>query len=139
MSAQKILSENKDKFPEKSKELAQIQNLLKKVESSLAQYSPIDKSGLDRSKLSVTVQNGSGIEGVAGKAANILKGFGYNVPTTGNADNYNYKGITIKVKKDKSEFLELLKKDLSKKYTVKESSSDLSDDLPTDALIIIGK
>ena len=139
LSAQKILSENKDKFPEKSKELAQVQDLLKKVESSLAQYSPIDKSGLDRSKLSITAQNGSGIEGVAGKAASILKGLGYNVVSTANADNYNYKGVTIKGKKDKSEFLELLKKDLSKNYTISASSSDLPSAFSTDSLIIIGK
>ena len=139
LSAQKILSENKDKFPEKSKELTQVQDLLKKVESSLVQYSPIDKSGLDRSKLSVTVQNGSGIEGVAGKAGAILKDFGYNVVSTGNADNYNYKGVTIKVKKDKSEFLDLLKKDLSKEYKITTASSGLDLGSPTDAVIIIGK
>ena len=139
LSAQKILQDNKDKFPEKSKELAQTQDLLKKVEDGLAQVSPIDKSGLDRSKLSVTVQNGSGIEGVAGKAANILKDLGYNVASTGNADNYDYVGVTVKVKKEKSEFLDLLKKDLSKDYTVKSATSDLSSDSPTNAVIIIGK
>jgi len=139
LSAQKILADNKDKFPPKSKELTQIQDLLKKVESGLAQVSPVDKSGLDRSKLSVTVQNGSGIEGAGGKAADILKGLGYNVASTGNADNYNYKGITIKVKKENSNFLDLLKKDLSKDYTVTVASSDLDPNSPTDALIIIGK
>lgn len=139
VSAQKILQDNKDKFPEKSEETIQIQDLLKKVEEGLATASGVDKSGLDRSKLSVTVQNGSGIEGTAGKAANILKEFGYNVPTTGNADNYNYEGVTIKVKKENSNFLELLKKDLAKDYKITESSSDLSSDSPTDALIIIGK
>lgn len=139
LSAQKILNENKNKFPEKSKELAQTQDLLKKVDNSLAQYSPVDKSGLDRSKLSIIVQNGSGIEGVAGKAANILKELGYNVASTGNADNYNYQGVTIKVKKEKSEFLDLLKKDLSKDYVISASSSDLSSSSPSDVVIIIGK
>lgn len=139
ISAQKILNENKDKFPVKSKELTQTQDLLKNVEDGLAQVSPVDKSGLDRNKLSVTVENGSGTEGAAGKAADILKEFGYNVSSTGNADNYNYQGVTIKVKKDKGNFLDLLKKDLSKDYTVATTSSDLSSSSPTDALIIIGK
>lgn len=138
LAAQKLLNDNKDKFPEKSKELIQTQDLLKKIENGLAQVSPIDKSGLDRSKLSITVQNGSGTEGVAGKASAILKGLGYNVPTTGNADNYNYVGVTIKVKKENSNFLDLLKKDLSKNYVVNSSSSDLPSSSP-DALIIIGK
>jgi len=139
LSAQKIINDSKDLLPSKSKEAIQIQELLKNVEEGLAQVSPVDKSGLDRSKLSVTVENGSGIEGTAGKAADILKEIGYNVPTIGNAGNYNYKGVTIKVKKEKSNFLDLLKKDLSKNYSINSTSSDLSSDSPTDCLIIIGK
>jgi len=139
LSAQKILADNKDKFPPKSKELTQIQDLLKKVEAGLSQFSPVDKSGLDRSKLSVTVQNGSGIEGAAGKAADVLKTLGYNIASTGNADNYDYKGVTIKVKKENSNFLDLLKKDLSKDYTIKSATSDLPPDFSTNALVIIGK
>ncbi|MBI4089721.1 MAG: LytR C-terminal domain-containing protein [Candidatus Levybacteria bacterium] len=139
MSAQKILIDNKNKFPAKSKEAIQIQDLLKKVESGLAQVSPVDKSGLDRSKLSITVENGSGIEGTAGKAAAILKTLGYIVSSVGNADDYNYKGVTIKVKKDKSEFQALLKKDLSRDYAITSTSSDLPSSFPTDTLIIIGK
>jgi hypothetical protein len=139
LAAQKILSDNKDKFPAKSKEATQTQDLLKKIEDGLAQVSPIDKSGLDRSKLSIMVENGSGIEGTAGKAANILKDLGYSTISTGNADNYNYQGATIKVKKEKSDFLNLLKTDLSKTYTITASSSDLSSTSSTDAIVIIGK
>jgi len=139
LAAQKILQDNKDKFPAKSKEAIQTQDLLKKVDEGLILVSPIDKSGLDRSTLSITVQNGSGIEGVAGKAATILKEFGYNVTSTGNADNYNYEGATIKVKKENSNFLDLLKKDMAKDYTITSTSSDLSSDSPTNAVIIIGK
>jgi hypothetical protein len=139
LAAQKILKDNMAQFPPKSKENSQAQDLLKKVDSGLAQVSSIDKSGLDRSTLSLIVQNGSGIEGVAGKAAKILQDLGYNVVSTGNADNYNYEGVTIKVKKENEKFLDLLKKDLSKDYAVKTDSSDLLSDSPTDALIIIGK
>lgn len=139
LAAQKILNDNKAKFPAKSQELVQTQDLLKKIADGLAEVSPIDKSGLDRSKLSIAVVNGSGIEGTAGKAAMILKAFGYNVVSTGNADNFNYEGVTIKVKNDKSKFADLLKKDLSKDYTIKSTSSDLPSDSPTSALIIIGK
>jgi len=138
-SAQKLLNDNKNKFPVKSKEFMQTQDLLKKIDDGLAQISPIDKSGLDRSKLSILVENGSGIEGVAGKAAKVFKDLGYNVPSTGNADNYNYTGVTIKVKKEDSKFLDLLKKDLAKEYTITATSSDLSPTSPTNALIIIGK
>jgi len=139
LAAQKTLSDNKDKFPAKSKESTQTQDLLKKIESGLTEVSPIDKSGLDRSKLSITVVNGSGVEGTAAKGATILKDLGYNVVSTDNADNFNYKDVTIKVKKEKSDYLDLLKKDLAKEYTIRTSSSDLSSTSSTDALIIIGK
>jgi hypothetical protein len=139
LSAQKMLKENINQFPEKSQEKTQAQDLLKKVDSGLTQSSPVDKSGLDRSKLSIKVENGSGAEGAAGKAANILKTFGYNVASTGNADNYKYKGVTIKVKKNQSNFISLLKQDLSKDYTISATSSDLPDNSPTSAVVIIGK
>lgn len=138
-SAQKILNDNKEQFKEKSEEAIQTQTLLKKIEEGLMQVSPIDKSGLDRSKLSIIVENGSGIEGTAGKGAAILKDLGYNVISTGNADNYKYEGITIEVKSDKEDFLNLLKKDLAKDYTIKSSSSDLPDSSTSDCVIIIGK
>lgn len=139
LTAQKIINDNKDKFPAKSKEAIQAQDLLAKVENGLTQVSPVDKSGLDRSKLSIVVKNGSGAEGVAGKAAKILQDLGYNVVSTGNADNYNYQGVTIKVKKSESNFINLLKQDLSKDYAINSSSSDLSPDSSSAALIIIGK
>jgi|WetSurMetagenome_2_1015567.scaffolds.fasta_scaffold05022_8 hypothetical protein len=139
LAAQKILNDNLAKFPPKSKESIQAQDLLEKIDTGLAQFSPVDKSGLDRSKLSITVENGSGTEGVAGKAADALKTLGYNIVSTGNADNFNYQGITIKVKSASGNFINLLKQDLSKDYAITASSSDLSSDSPTDALIIIGK
>ena len=101
---------------------------------------PIDKAtGLDRSKLSVEVQNGSGEAGVAGKGAGILKDLGYNVTSSGNADNFNYSNVTVKVKSAKSDYLTLLKKDLAASYTIGSSSSDLSASSSADALVIIGK
>lgn len=100
---------------------------------------PIDKSsGLNRSKLSVTVQNGSGTAGAAGKVADELKNLGYNVVTTGNADNYDYVNLNIWVKAASSSFLTLLKKDLAG-YTIGSNSADLSTSFSSDALVIIGK
>jgi len=93
----------------------------------------------DKSKLSITIENGSGEDGVAGKGSDFLKGLGYNVTGTGNADNYDYIGVTIKVKLSASSYLALLKKDLSQNYTVSASSSDLDDSFSSDALVIIGK
>lgn len=101
---------------------------------------PVDSAtGLDRSILTVEIQNGSGEAGVAAKAANVLKGFGYKISSTGNADNYDYQSATIKVKSTKANYLALLKKDLGFSYTVGSTSADLSSDSTADALVIIGK
>lgn len=101
---------------------------------------PVDKAtGLDRSELSVEIQNGSGIEGVAGKASDTLKALGYNVTAVGNADNFDYEGTVIQVKSTKSDYLALLKKDLGSDYTIGTTSADLSADSSSDALVIIGK
>jgi len=138
LAGQKIIKENKEKFPAKSEQSQKIQELSKQIEEELTKVSSVE-NGLDRSALKIEVQNGSGTEGAAGKAANIIKEFGYNVTSTGNADNYSYEGVTIKVKDTKKEFADLLKKDLEKDYEVKNSSSDLPETSTPDALIIIGK
>lgn len=96
-------------------------------------------TGLDRSTLSVIVQNGSGEAGVAAKAADVLKNFGYKIASTGNADNFNYESATVRVKGTKANFLALLKKDLGFSYTVGSASADLESSSTADALVIIGK
>jgi hypothetical protein len=101
---------------------------------------PVDKSsGLDRSKLSVTIQNGNGEEGVAGKSSDILKNLGYDVISTGNADNFDYVNVVIQVKSTDIKYLDLLKKDLGLSYTIGTNSADLPDSFSSSALVIIGK
>lgn len=101
---------------------------------------PIDKStGLDRSKLSVTVENGSGKAGVAKLGGDFLTNLGYDVTSSTNADNSDFQGVTIQVKSTSSDFLTLLKKDLATEYTITSFTSDLADSFSSDALVIIGK
>ncbi|OGH10746.1 MAG: hypothetical protein A3B38_03505 [Candidatus Levybacteria bacterium RIFCSPLOWO2_01_FULL_36_13] len=101
---------------------------------------PVDtQSGLDRSELSVTVQNGSGEAGAASKGSDTLKNLGYNVVGTGNADNFEYQNVSIQVKSAKTDYLNLLKKDLGFTYTVGSASSNLSNSFSSNALVIIGK
>lgn len=101
---------------------------------------PVDKStGLDRSELTVEVQNGSGAEGAAGEASDALKVLGYNVTAVGNADNFDYENTVIQVKSTKSDYLPLLKKDLGSDYTIGTTSADLTADSSADALVIVGK
>ncbi len=101
---------------------------------------PVDAgTGLDRSTLSIEIQNGSGVTGAASKASDVLKSFGYKISAIGNADNNDYGNTTIKVKSTKTNFLALLKKDLGFSYTVGSTSADLSSSSTADALVIIGK
>lgn len=110
------------------------------VPSAKPTTNPVDSAtGLDRSTLSVEVQNGSGVTGAASKGADVLKSFGYKVSGIGNAENTDYENTTIQVKAAKSNFLSLLKKDLGFSYTIGSSSADLASSSTADALVIIGK
>lgn len=103
--------------------------------------SPTPTISAKKSSLKVSVLNGSGEPGVAVGGATVLKDAGYSVVSTGNADNFDYKGITIQIKKSKKSFLSGLIADLSSKYNVSESdaSSDLPEDKVFDVLVIVGK
>ncbi len=101
---------------------------------------PIDKaSGLDRSKLSIHVLNGSGVAGSSKKASDYLEGLGYNVIQIGNADNFNYEKTTIQIKSAKNTYFDLLEKDLSSNYSMGTTSADLSDSNNADAVVTVGK
>lgn len=138
--AKKILEEGKPKFGSNSKEEKQITDLLAKVQNEISKNSPsTGTTNLDRGKITLVVKNGSGTEGVAGKASDLLKGLGYKVAASENADNYNYKGVTIRVKDSIKNYLDMLKKDLSAKYTITASTSDLPESTSSDGFVIIGK
>lgn len=97
------------------------------------------KSGTtSREDLSIEIQNGSGIKGAAGQASTLLKGLGYKVLSTGNADNYDYAQTVIKVKAEKKEFLTQLKLDLGTQYKIESATSDLTGST-ADAVVIVGK
>ncbi len=96
-------------------------------------------SKLDRSKLSVAVLNGSGVVGAGKKYSTYLSGLGYVVSLTGNADSFNYTDITVKVKKAKSDYGALLKKDLASQASGSAITTTVDDSITTDATVIVGK
>lgn len=101
--------------------------------------STIDKtSGLDRADLKIIIQNGSGVAGAATKASSLLKKLGYDVVSSGNADNFDYEGTTIQVKTTKKAYLDILKRDLAEEYTIDTATSTYAGD-EADAVVIIGK
>jgi hypothetical protein len=97
------------------------------------------ESTTNRANIRVAIQNGSGVAGVAGEAAAILREAGYNVVSTGNADSFDYQDVTIQVKAARRSALSGLQSALSEEYTIGETSSDLSADATYDALVIIGQ
>jgi hypothetical protein len=97
------------------------------------------RSGLDKSKITVLVENGSGKAGAATKASQILKLAGYTILNTKNADSYDYLDITISIKPDKAAYLPLLKQDLSTVYTIADTKTTLEASSSADAIVIVGR
>ena len=89
---------------------------------------------ITREDLKVEVLNGSGKEGAASGVADQLTKKGYKDIKTDNADNYNYTGITLRVKeKAKS----LAASDLADLKITKTETLDSNS--PFDLIIIVGK
>lgn len=95
-----------------------------------------DKDEIERGDLSIEIQNGSGVAGAATKASDFLKGLGYEITSTGNADNFDYTETVIQVKSSMKEYLDQLEEDLSDEYTIKSATADYEGS--SDALVIIG-
>ena len=100
---------------------------------------PTKTPEIDRSELKIAVLNGSGVAGAAKGTSSYLNGLGYTIKRVGNADNYTYKNITIRVNKGKSEFLPILKADLEKNSETGSVSASLADVASADAEVIVGK
>ena len=95
---------------------------------------------INRSIPKISVENGAGDVGVASQMRDILKDFGYNVVGISNADNFDYQDVSIKTKKNFSDFSYILKKDLKvASFAVASSSADLADDDIKDIIVVVGK
>lgn len=99
----------------------------------------VDKTtNLDRSELSIEVQNGSNKSLAATKLSEILRSLGYHILSITNAENADYLDLTIEIKQEELDFVSLLKKDLGDSYLV-ASVSALPVDSKFDAIIIVGQ
>ena len=96
-------------------------------------------SPLDRTKIRVSVQNGSGTPGAAQKYATALQSAGYTKVTSGNAESFDHNGVTIIVTKKFSNYLPLLQKDLAQTAGSAKILTSVDDTISTDAQVIIGK
>lgn len=102
--------------------------------------SKVDRStNLDRSNLSLAVLNGSGEAGAAKGVSTYLESLGYKIARVGNADVFTYRNFSVIVKRSKSGFAGLLKKDLQANPAFASVSASISDDISGDAEVIVGK
>jgi hypothetical protein len=70
----------------------------------------------------------------------ILKDFGYRIKSINNADNFDYQDISIRAKKDFSDFLHILNRDIKLAgYIIASSSADLAGNGDADIVIVVGK
>ncbi|HHY12786.1 MAG TPA: LytR C-terminal domain-containing protein, partial [Firmicutes bacterium] len=98
--------------------------------------------GIDRARnaeVKVAVQNGSGLPGAADYIASILRSYGFNVVSVGNADKFDYEHTMVLAPKGKQDIQsELLK---SIRAAAVESKAYTSEEIPeeSDVLVIIGK
>lgn len=108
--------------------------------SPTAGLSVQDKStNLDRSKLQVSVLNGSGEKGAAKQVSTYLESLGYKIAQVGNAQVFTYRNLTVQVKRSKSAYAPLLKKDLQANPAFASVSASVSDDISGEAEVIVGK
>ena len=95
--------------------------------------------GLARSELKVEVLNGSGVPGLAAKAAAYLEQVGYKEVKTANAQKYDYAETVVQIKESKKQYLEMVKQDVGKKYTIAAKTETLDEKSDFDVVIIVGK
>lgn len=62
----------------------------------------IDTSGVQKDQLTIVVRNGSGTDGFAAQAAQVLESHGYKIQDTGNADSFVYTE-TLVIYKDRDD------------------------------------
>lgn len=87
--------------------------------------------------LSISILNGSGIPGAAGKVASALKTAGFTNVTTGNANAYTYTGITVYAK-NKTD-LQQVQKTITAASTSMKVTASVDNTIPTDVEVIVGK
>ena len=93
---------------------------------------------VDLSEYSVSVLNGSGIPGEAGKVETALKAQGFETIETGNAESYDYTVSEVSLKKDTPEAVyEAVKKAMAG-YKIVRQESELAESSDFDVEIIVG-
>jgi hypothetical protein len=97
----------------------------------------VDTSGVEKDKLSIIVQNGSGTDGFASQAASILEANGYTIQDTGNADSFVYTETLVIYRSEEDEAAaEAIVADLGVGRAV---SAGVYYSLKTDIQVVVGQ
>lgn len=93
---------------------------------------------VDVSEYSVSVLNGSGKAGEAGKVETLLEEAGFTVGNTGNASRYDYSSTVVQVREDvPQEVVAQIESALSENYTV-EVGESLPENSTFDVVVTVG-
>lgn len=107
-------------------------------------YDPTERidqlTGLDRNSVRIIVQNLSSTTGAGSAMAAILKDFGYRVLSIEYIADEEQEGVSILLKKELSDYINLFKRDLSLAgYTISSFSATLSSEISPDAVVVVGE
>jgi len=97
-----------------------------------------EQKPLVRKDLSIKIENGAGIAGLASKTKNFLTSLGYTIFDIGDADLTGRENTVLKFKKDKIAYKDLLKEDIKGKYLDVVVQDDLDTNEKFDVLLIVG-
>lgn len=99
---------------------------------------PTPSDEVDLSEYKVSILNGSGIPGEAGKVETALKSQGFETIETANAESYDYTDSEVSLKKDIPEAVYEAVKEAMSGYKIVRQESDLAESSEFDVEIIVG-
>lgn len=106
--------------------------------TSTAQPTTTIAPAIDKSAISISVLNGSGVKNSATTVANTLKAAGFSVKSTGNAKSFNYAKTYIYYKTDDATAANMVKEALSSRVTeVSKNTSVVGS--AYDIVVVVGK
>lgn len=99
---------------------------------------PTPSDEVDLSEYKVSILNGSGIPGEAGKVETALKSQGFETIETGNAESYDYTDSEVSLKKDTPEAVYEAVKTAMSSYKIVRQEGELAESSEFDVEIIVG-
>lgn len=103
-----------------------------------AQPTPTEET-TNKSAISISVLNGSGVKLAANSLASILTADGFTIKYTGNAKSFSYQSTIVYFKTGKESEADLVKSTLESKYQVSNENNDVITGSLYDIVVVAGK